>query len=546
MVERNVNLPPESIKGLELIPDTLKGFFQKEDWKQNLTWGIGKTARGRLRFLPAINSKVENWVETQEKKRGFLDEINNKVDGVLIKSAIVKTSALAHERNLTVVQQILADEYAGVDRLVIDGKDVFKASRKYKNDPDKALESKVRSLLKVYKKQQETGEVNFSTEVQEALKEIAEEKKGLSKDKRSLTRYKSEIKAWGKWYYYLNNQGNLDRMIENGMPEAEDLAPAELLGYRTSSSKRFLVAKLYEFSQGKATTVKPQETQEEQDDQIKIQAEHRKKSSLVRKLAVAGVSATMILAANFFINTNDINIGNISERVLQPAKSYEKSDTLYASSNFIPAIATSEAMSVLKPFDLFAPTETPHPGASLALATLEAKLTEEAIPTETVTPVSTFIPEPTPTPVIESINTSTIIAEEKVNTINNDNALTRENLYREFLEYRKKQELSLLSENPLLCRVAEQRLEDVKENSSLLNHGKFITRWYEVVKSRLDYVMGGENLARNTKTASATIEAWDNSPSHQKNLLGPYDQVCFATDGTTAVQILGLSGEPGK
>ncbi len=55
------------------------------------------------------------------------------------------------------------------------------------------------------------------------------------------------------------------------------------------------------------------------------------------------------------------------------------------------------------------------------------------------------------------------------------------------------------------------------------------TPWYFIKNSGYDYLYAGENLARGFTTASDTITAWMNSPSHRENVLSPnYTDVGFA------------------
>ncbi len=45
--------------------------------------------------------------------------------------------------------------------------------------------------------------------------------------------------------------------------------------------------------------------------------------------------------------------------------------------------------------------------------------------------------------------------------------------------------------------------------------------WYFISKAGYDYLLAGENLARDFNDSSAVVEAWMNSPSHKENLLNP-------------------------
>ena len=108
--------------------------------------------------------------------------------------------------------------------------------------------------------------------------------------------------------------------------------------------------------------------------------------------------------------------------------------------------------------------------------------------------------------------------------------------------------LNVLTANQLLTRAAALKGEAILESQTFkhnINDKKF-SSWVRDVGYNYSYV--GENLAIDFATSQGVIDAWNNSPSHKKNLLSPYyreiglaavDGKFQGQDTTVVVQIFG-------
>ena len=85
---------------------------------------------------------------------------------------------------------------------------------------------------------------------------------------------------------------------------------------------------------------------------------------------------------------------------------------------------------------------------------------------------------------------------------------------------REKEGLAPLSQSEALSKVANDKLNDMIENSYFAHtspKGKTPWHWFE--RENYDYQFAGENLAINFTSAEEQQTAWMKSPTHRKNIL---------------------------
>lgn len=112
--------------------------------------------------------------------------------------------------------------------------------------------------------------------------------------------------------------------------------------------------------------------------------------------------------------------------------------------------------------------------------------------------------------------------------------ITPEKLIELTNQERKAAGLNSLTANQLLTQAAILKGQAIIETNAFkhtINDKKF-SAWIRDAGYNYSYV--GENLAIDFTTSEGIIEAWENSPSHKKNLLNPY------------YQEIGISAIPGK
>lgn len=89
-------------------------------------------------------------------------------------------------------------------------------------------------------------------------------------------------------------------------------------------------------------------------------------------------------------------------------------------------------------------------------------------------------------------------------------------------QYRKEQGLPELKQSKQLTAAALARATDMAKTGSfshvVATTSPFNTPWTFVDKAGYDYKYAGENLATLYNDAPSMVQAWKNSPSHNKNL----------------------------
>lgn len=90
-------------------------------------------------------------------------------------------------------------------------------------------------------------------------------------------------------------------------------------------------------------------------------------------------------------------------------------------------------------------------------------------------------------------------------------------------QYRESKRLHPLKTNPILMRAAQERAKDMAKTGYFSHQVATTTpnvSWSTFIrKAGYTHPNIGENLARDFKDASSTLEAWKNSPLHNQNLL---------------------------
>lgn len=92
--------------------------------------------------------------------------------------------------------------------------------------------------------------------------------------------------------------------------------------------------------------------------------------------------------------------------------------------------------------------------------------------------------------------------------------------------------LAPLKENPTLSKAAQARADDMNLTGSFSHKVATttpnVTPWTFMDNAGVKYRRAGENLARDFKDATSTVEGWKNSPTHMKNLLQDYTDIGVA------------------
>lgn len=133
-------------------------------------------------------------------------------------------------------------------------------------------------------------------------------------------------------------------------------------------------------------------------------------------------------------------------------------------------------------------------------------------------------------------------------------ALTKESLINLTNQERQSLGFNALKENPLLDRAASQKAQDMLKSDYFSHYspqGK--SPWFWFNKAGYKYQKAGENLAIGFLEAEEVFQAWNNSPSHKKNIIDPgYDDTGVAVlkgnfqgkEVTIVVQLFGSKLSP--
>ena len=97
-------------------------------------------------------------------------------------------------------------------------------------------------------------------------------------------------------------------------------------------------------------------------------------------------------------------------------------------------------------------------------------------------------------------------------------------------KYRYENYLTTYKKSDFLCKIAEQRLQQIKADFS---HTVFLSAHF------CDNCTLAENLAKDYFDENILLLAWLKSPSHATILKAPYTYSCLRTDGNNTVQIFG-------
>lgn len=96
-----------------------------------------------------------------------------------------------------------------------------------------------------------------------------------------------------------------------------------------------------------------------------------------------------------------------------------------------------------------------------------------------------------------------------------------------------------LASNDLLDKAAKAKLDDMLQKNYFAHASPSgITHETFVDTSGYDRYLSGENLAEGYSSASETVKAWLDSPTHKANILNPrYEDTGIAEFGSMVVQI---------
>jgi len=97
-------------------------------------------------------------------------------------------------------------------------------------------------------------------------------------------------------------------------------------------------------------------------------------------------------------------------------------------------------------------------------------------------------------------------------------------------KYRYENYLPTYNKSDFLCKIANQRLQQIKTDFS---HAIFVNSHY------CDNCVISENLAKSFYDEQVLFTSWLNSPTHAQILKEPYTHSCLKTDENNTVQIFG-------
>ena len=88
--------------------------------------------------------------------------------------------------------------------------------------------------------------------------------------------------------------------------------------------------------------------------------------------------------------------------------------------------------------------------------------------------------------------------------------------------YRKKNNKSPLSWNPLCAHYAEQHSQNMADKKVPFSHQGINERLAAIKKDTIGYQVGSENVAYSKPNDLLPIEPWSKSSGHNKNMLGAF------------------------
>lgn len=104
-------------------------------------------------------------------------------------------------------------------------------------------------------------------------------------------------------------------------------------------------------------------------------------------------------------------------------------------------------------------------------------------------------------------------------------------------EYRFKQGLPTMTIDPLLCKYASIRAEEIKTDWS---HNGFLNKVSPQIYRESKYRKLGENLAKDFNSDRDMFQGWLNSPLHRENIDYPYTKTCLVCSSHYCAQLFGL------
>lgn len=177
-------------------------------------------------------------------------------------------------------------------------------------------------------------------------------------------------------------------------------------------------------------------------------------------------------------------------------------------------------------FPAAVPTDSTQSGTSQTA--LLAQPTQIPTPTVTTTP-------PSEENQVLGAQTSQTTTEQKVTTTASSTqaeADFRDKLYNLILAYRRENSLSLLTRSQLLEQSAYLKLADMVENNYYRHEDQTnVQSWYLLEQVGYPYQTAGENLAFSATSAWQVFSDWQQSPTHNAQLLNPnYENMGIAVD----------------
>lgn len=98
-----------------------------------------------------------------------------------------------------------------------------------------------------------------------------------------------------------------------------------------------------------------------------------------------------------------------------------------------------------------------------------------------------------------------------------------QDILKEVNEYRKKKGLPALKANSVIATEASVHSQAMARKQVAFGHGGYGAR-VKRISQRLEGIVGSaENVAVGNMSAAEVVKRWINSPTHRKNIEGPYN-----------------------
>lgn len=142
-----------------------------------------------------------------------------------------------------------------------------------------------------------------------------------------------------------------------------------------------------------------------------------------------------------------------------------------------------------------------------------------------------------PTPTLQELSPTPVWKSVKIATPTTAQVKGESTIFNLVQEYRSKQGLPAMTIDPLLCKYASIRAEEIKTDWS---HNGFLNKVSPQIYKESKYRKLGENLAKDFNSDQDMFQGWLNSPLHRENIDYPYTKTCLVCSSHYCAQLFGL------